>query len=207
MRRVLSAVALVLVTALSGCFETEPRTEAANRGLQPTAGPVSIRVLDGTVAVSGPVGYCIDGEATRESDIEAFVLLVRCRGTLRPAPVLSATITRLPAPDSDDPEALRRLTAFLASPAGRAQLSRTGDPSDVTVQEATYANGTIWLLINDRGNPASFDPTYWRAVLPVGERIVTLSVLAAREHPFERGSGLSLLRSFVMRMTRANAGG
>ncbi|GAB4262081.1 MAG: hypothetical protein Kow0013_07210 [Pararhodobacter sp.] len=206
MRRRLLAAALGLVASLAGCFETEPLSEAASRGLQPTAGPVSIRVLDRSVTVTGPVGYCVDGEATRESDIEAFVLLVRCRGTLRPAPVLSATITRVPAPGADDPQALRRLSAFLATPAGRAQLSRSGDPSDVTVLETTYADGTIWLLIADEGNPEAFDPTYWRAILPVGGRIVTLSVLAAREHPFERESGLSLLRGFVMRMTRANQG-
>jgi hypothetical protein len=189
---------------LSGCFETEPLTEAAERGLQPTAGPSEVVVLDGSVKVVGPIGYCIDTEATRESDIEAFVLLVRCRGTLRPAPVLSATVTGLTAPDNDDPDALRRLTDYLSTPAGRAQLSRSGDPSEVTVEEATYANNAIWLLIEDRGNPASFDDTYWRAVLPIAGRIVTLSVLSAAEHPLDSGSGLATIRSFVTRMRRAN---
>lgn len=196
---------LALCLGLAGCFETEPLTEAASRGLQPTSGPSEITVLNGAVTVTGPTGYCIDTEATRESDIEAFVLLVRCRGTLRAAPVLSATITGLTAPSSDDPDALRRLTQFLSTRAGRAQLSRTGDPADVTVTEATYADNTIWLVLEDRGNPASFDPVYWRAILPIGERIVTLSVLSAREHPLENGSGLATLRGFVTHMRRVNA--
>jgi len=192
--------------AISGCFETEPLTEAASRGLQPASGPTVVSLLDASITVTGPVGYCVDTEATRESDIEAFVLLVRCRVTMRPAPVLSATVTGLTAPTSDDPNALRRLTGFLSTAAGRAQLSRSGDPSDVTVREATYGDNTIWLLIEDTGNPESFDPVYWRAVLPVAGRIVTLSVLAAREHPLESGSGLATLRNFVTRMRRANAG-
>lgn len=197
-------LACLIGFALSACIEAEPLTEAASRGLQPTAGPSEVAVLDRAVMVVGPIGYCVDTEATRESDIEAFVLLVRCRGTLRPAPVLSATVTGLTAPTSEDPGALRRLTRFLSTPAGRAQLSRSGDPSEVTVQEATYANNAIWLLIEDRGNPASFDPTYWRAVLPIAGRIVTLSVLAAREHPLDSGNGLATLRSFVSRMRGAN---
>ena len=189
---------------LTACIENVQLTEAADRGLQPASGPTNIAVLNDAVAVAGPVGYCIDTQATRESDIEAFVLLVRCRGTLRPAPVLTATVTGLPAPDSDDPDSLRRLTNFLSTPAGRAQLSRSGDPADVTVQEITYANSAIWLKIEDSGNPSSFDPTYWRAILPIAGRIVTLSVLAASEHPLENGSGLATLRRFVTRMRRVN---
>lgn len=197
---------LVLLLALSGCFEAAPLREAAERGLQPASGPAQISVLNRSVTVTGPAGYCIDPEATRESSIEAFALLVRCRGTLRPAPVLSATVTGVPAPDSGDPGALRRLTDFLPTPAGRAQLSRSGDPADVTVQQVTMADNAIWLLVTDTGNPASFDPTYWRAVLPIAGRIVTLSVLAAREHPMEPGSGLTILRGFVRRMRAVNGG-
>ncbi|MCB1390138.1 MAG: hypothetical protein KDK12_13495 [Rhodobacteraceae bacterium] len=194
---------LLLLLPLAGCFETAPLTEAATRVLQPASGPAQVRVLNGAVAVTGPAGYCVDVEATRESDIEAFVLLVRCRNTLRPSPVLSATITGL---DTDgNPETFRRLTGFLQSAPGRAQLSRTGDPRDVEVVEATFAEGAIWLLIHDSGNPRAFDETYWRAILPVAGRIVTLSVLAAADHPFERDSGLGILRGFVMRMRAVNA--
>jgi hypothetical protein len=199
------ALMLVLCLSLAGCFENQQLSDAGDRGLQPTSGPARIAVLNQSVSIAGPAGYCVDVEATRESDIEAFALLVRCRGTLRPAPVLSATITSLRAP-ADDLAALHRLAEFLPSPAGRAQLSRSGDPDDVTVQQMTYADGVIWMLIEDRGNPASFDNTYWRAILPVAGRIVTLSVLSAREHPVEQGSGLSVLRSFVMRMRAVNSG-
>lgn len=205
MRRALLPLLLALVLPLSGCFETAPLTEAASRALQPTSGPAELRVLDGAVAVAGPAGYCIDAEATRESDIEAFVLLVRCRYTLRPSPVLSATVTGLSS--DGNPDTFRRLTGFLQSAPGRAQLSRSGDPSDVEVLEATFAEGVVWLLIRDAGNPNSFDETYWRAILPVAGRIVTLSVLAAADHPFERDSGLGILRGFVMRMRAVNARG
>ena len=189
---------------LAGCLETTPLQQAATRGLQPANGPQTIRVIADSMTVSGPAGYCVDIEATQDSGVEAFVLLVRCRGTLRPAPVLSAAITGTPAPDSSDPSQLRRLTDFLATPPGRAQLSRSGDPHDVTVHRATYSDGAIWLLIEDRGNPDSFDNLYWRAILPVSGRIVTLSVLASADHPFDEAAGLALLTRFVMRIRSAN---
>lgn len=204
--RLLKPVGLLISAfLLVGCLETEPLTQAASRGLQPASGPARISVLNDAVSIRGPAGYCIDTEATRESDIEAFALLVRCRGTLNPAPVLSATVTGVPAPDSNDPNALRQLAEFLASAPGRAQLSRSGDPRDVTIRSLRVADRAIWILVHDTGNPSSFDPTYWRAVLPIAGRIVTLSVLAAQEHPMDVESGLSVLRGFVMRMRAANA--
>lgn len=195
---------MLSLIALAGCFETQPLTDAATRVLSPAAGPASVQVLSGSITVAGPGGYCVDTEATRESDIEAFVLLVRCRGTLRPSPVLSATVTRHTA--DDDPEGLRRLVPFLQTAAGRSQLSRSGDPGRIEVLEATFDSGAVWLLIDDDDNPDSFDEVYWRAIVPVAGRVVTLSVLAAAEHPFERESGLAILRGFVMRMQAANAG-
>lgn len=204
--RVRGAVAVATAgVVLSACIETAPLQQAATRGLQPTSGPQQIRVLGDAIAVTGPAGYCVDPEATQDSGVEAFVLLVRCRGTLRPAPVLSAAITGTPAPDSNDPTQLRRLTEFLSTAPGRAQLSRSGDPHDVSVLRASYLDGAIWLLIEDRGNPDSFDDIYWRAILPVSGRIVTLSVLAASEHPFDESAGLALLTRFVMRMRSANS--
>ena len=198
------AGAVFLCLGLSGCFESVPLSQAAVRSLTAVSGPAQVAVLEGAVTIGGPAGYCVDGEATRETDIEAFVLMVRCRVTLRPAPVLSATVTGVPAPASDDPDTLRGLTTFLSTAPGRAQLSRSGDPRDVTVHQATYADNAIWMLIQDTGNPASFDQTYWRAVLPIAGRIVTLSVLSAREHPVDPESALGILRGFVMRMRVIN---
>ena len=199
------ALAAGFLLFLSACIETAPLEDAASRGMQPASGPPQVAVLGQSVNVVGPPGYCVDTEATRESDIEAFVLLVRCRATLRPTPVLSATITRLAAPSDSAPDALRGLTEYLTTATGRAQLSRSGDPRDVTVLETMFADQAVWLLIEDRGNPGSFDPTYWRAILPVADRIVTLSVLAAKDYPLERGAGLATLRGFVTRIRRANA--
>lgn len=162
-------------------------------------------VLRENITVTGPTGYCVDVEATRESDIEAFVLLVRCHATMRPAPVLSATVTNLEAPDSNDPDTLRRLAGFLQTTPGRAQLSRSGDPDDVSLEGAQYRDGAIWMEITDSGNPDSFDPTYWRAILPISGRVVTVSVLSAREHPLDSGGGQTMLRDFVRQMRRANS--
>lgn len=195
---------LALITALGGCFETGSLNEAAGRGIRHASGPGFVEVLDGAVTVAGPSGYCVDVEATRESDIEAFVLLARCHPTMRPAPVLSATVTSVRAPSSNDPDTLRRLAEFLETSAGRAQLSRSGDPADVRIESISYRSGVIWMHIQDQSNPDSFDPNYWRAILVVGGRVVTLSVLWAREHPVEVSSARSVMLDFVRQMRRRN---
>lgn len=191
---------------LAACFETVSLNRAASRASSESSGPAETAVLDGALTVTGPAGYCVDPEATRESDTEAFVLLVRCSATARNAPVLSATVTAIDAPAGSDPETLRRLAAFVGSDLGRAQLSRTGRPADVRIDQTLVEGGVLWLRIHDRGNPAAFDPAYWRAILPIAERVVTLSVLSARANPVGRERELLVLRDFVSRMRARNPG-
>ena len=57
--------------ALAGCFETAPLTQAASRALALAAGPAEVNVLRSSITVAGPAGYCVDVEATRESELEA----------------------------------------------------------------------------------------------------------------------------------------
>jgi len=192
---------------LAACFESAPLSQAANRSSEATAGPAGpavVAVLDGSVTVAGPAGYCVDQSATRESDSEAFILMVRCSATHRNSPILSATVTGFSAPGTTDPDNLIRLGQFLQTSMGRAQLSRSGDAADVRIDDVRVEDGALWLRIHDQANPDTFDPAYWRVILPVAERVVTLSVLSAREHPVTSERGLAVLRSFVARMRSHN---
>ena len=190
---------------LAGCFENESLSRASSGGGDAVAGPAAVSVLDGSVMVAGPAGYCVDDTATRESESEAFVRLVRCAATRRNSPILSATVTALMAPGSAAPENLARLGAFLDTRGGRTQLSRRGDAGDVRIVQTRVEDGARWLRIEDDGNPDTFEPGYWRAIMPVADRVVTLSVLSARAHPVGEERSLRALHGFVTAMRNHNA--
>lgn len=199
--RSLIAACLLL---LAGCFETDSLRQAGTR--QGQAGPSSIEVLNGALTVAGPGGYCIDEQATREAATQVFVLLVRCEASSRPTPVLGATVTGVAAPGADTPEALTTLAEFVRSAPGLAHLARSGRAGDVRLDDLQIRDGALWLAIHDRGNPDPFGPDYWRAILPVSDRMVTLSVLSARDHPIGAERSLGILQDFVAAMRRANSG-
>ncbi|MCC5971297.1 MAG: hypothetical protein JJU15_15240 [Pararhodobacter sp.] len=199
------ATLVVASLLLAACFESVSLSRATSRGGEDTSGPSAVAVLDGSVTVTGPAGYCVDETATRESDTEAFVLLVRCAATSRNSPILSATVTGQMAPGTAAPENLARLGAFLDTRGGRVHLSRSGNAADVQIIETRVDDGMLLLRIEDSGNPDTIEPGYWRAILPVAERVITLSVLSSRAHPVGEERSLMVLRDFVLAMRSRNA--
>ncbi len=191
-----------LVLLLAGCFEAAPLARFTDREAEP--GPTRLSVFDGALTVAGPEGYCVDRNSTVENASEAFVLLVACRASERQRPVLAATVTALPAEAARGTENLRTLMTAVTSEAGRGHLSRSGQAGDVRIESAAIENGAIWLRINDRGSPETFAPDYWRAILPVGGRVVSLSVLDARAAPGSAEEGRAILRGFAARMRTVN---
>lgn len=188
------------VTLLAGCLENASLSRLTGR--ETARGPASAQVLNGAVTVTGPRGYCIDESATRETGAEAFVLLARCVSARRTTPVLSASVTALGL--GDWAPNMAELAQFLATDAGRGHLSRSGRAEDLTILHSGHDPHTIWLLLEDRANPAAFEPVYWRAIVPVAGRVVTLSVLSARENPVDMQSAEGVLRAFVAAIRSAN---
>lgn len=205
-RRALTSGLLAALMLLAGCFENVSIERAASRVGLAASGPSSVSVLDGALTVTGPDAYCIDDEATREGERQAFVLLARCRTSRQPSPVLSATVSGQAAPGTGTPAELQRLADYLSSPSGRAQLSRSGEADQVRIEEMLMQDGALFLRIHDEGNPQALHPAYWRAIMPLSERVVTLSVMSARDHPVGSAAELQALRDFVGSMRRANDG-
>ncbi len=193
-----------LLLFLAGCFEAAPLSRFSSRDAVP--GPAILPVLGGSVTVTGPEGYCIDSRSTVEGDSEAFVLLIRCRNNERRRPVLGATVTALPAEAATGAANLSALMETVTGEMGRGYLSRSGRAEDVRIVESRIESGAVWLRIEDASTPETFAPGYWRAVLPVGARVVSLSVLDVRGTSGTRAAGLSILQDFVARMRAANPG-
>lgn len=197
-RRALAALAALLM--LAGCFETEALSRIGPRAAG--SGPGAIAVLDGAVTVAGPDGFCVDESATREAGQNAFVLLRRCRGSR--GPVLSVTVTDQRVPEGDRSTQLDALAGFLATDAGRGQLGRRGRAGDVAIDQISLRDGALWLYLTDIGNPEGFEAGYWRAVLPVAGRLVTLSSMSLRENPSSREASESAMTGLIETLRRRN---
>lgn len=185
--KTLCAVSLV---ALSGC-QLEPGTGAAR----------SAPILDGAIQIGVPAGYCIDGGASREARDGAVILMGRCTDGAKAIPALlsvsigqggSAGVMTAGGP---------ALAAFFSSAQGRATLSRDGRASDIRVIEALGAGDAFLLHLTDRSIGE-----YWRAVIGLKGRLVTISATGTPDLPLAPADGRKVLNAAIEAMRRANSG-
>jgi len=171
-------------------------------GCQMAAMPLLTRptaLLGGAFSVAGPRGYCVDPAATREQDDTAVVLMGRCRGALAVAPAL-LTMSVGPAASSGVLAAGgAALTTYFSSPEGRAALSRTGTAADVTVIEALGAGDAYLLHLNDVAVGE-----YWRAVVGLKGRLVTISANGTEDTPLSPMVGRDLVDATLAALHRVN---
>lgn len=166
-----------------------------------------------TVKVAPPKGFCI----SEGSGTTGLVLMGTCAGMKGAAAAPGgqpAILTAMIGPQGSGAPIEGQgaaLQAFFSSSQGRAALSRSGRAGSVQVlQTAVIADadrGEVFILrVRDvtpfPGGQATED--YWRALLPLGDRMVTLTVLGLVAQPLEPKAGLALLRDFVAAMRRAN---
>ncbi len=175
--------ALTVALLLSGC-------------VTPTGTPKAAPVLGGAVQVGVPAGYCIDRAAGREDGDTAVVVMGKCAegSTALPA-VLTAAIG--PAASAGVlAGGGQALAAYFTSDAGRAALSRSGRASTVTIVQAKGVGAAFVMRIRDRDAGE-----YWRGVVPVAGRLVTITVDALGADP---AAGETLLTRSLDAMLRAN---
>ena len=175
--------------------------------------PLRVTVDGRALVVTGPPGYCVDRSASREGPEGAFVLLGSCAalGGGRAAPkggpaVLIATIAPGASAEGLGPEGFAGLTTFFASDPGRAALSRAGTAESVQLLGALSVGDVLYLRITDQAAAGgqALEPEYWRAILPLRGRMVTLSVLSEAGRPLPSDAARAVLEAFVARMQAAN---
>lgn len=155
------------VAALMGLCACQP---GAGLPALPGAAPTPVAVLNGSLNVTGPKGYCADPATVTETEDSAVVFVGRCvaGNGVRPAVV---TVT---AGASGSGIAMASgggsLAAFFASDAGRATLARSGQAEDVKIGTAIGAKGLFLMRIEDQA-----EGTYWRGMLALGGRLVSIS--------------------------------
>jgi hypothetical protein len=183
-----SAAALVVVLIGTGC-------QMANSPLAPP--PTA--VLDGAVSVAGPRGYCVDPAATHELADAAVALIGRCPGALAVTPAL-LTMTVGPAASAGVLAAGGpAMTEYFTSAEGRAALSRSGQALDVRVIAAVGVGDAYLLHLQDRAVGE-----YWRAVVGLNGRLVTVSANGTQGAPLPPPVGRALLDATLIALRRVN---
>lgn len=179
---------LLVVLALAGC-DLVSTTPAARQ----------VSVLDGKIHVRAPQFYCVDTQTARSSADTAVVLIGPCtQGGHVAAALVTVTIGRLASAGVMLAEA-ETLRAFMSSDAGRRALSRSGRARDVEVLESGVVKGRLLLHLNDR-----LAGEYWRAVIGINGRLVTISASGAEGAPLTSQAGRKLVDETVDALIAAN---
>lgn len=195
---------LILVGALGlqGCVE--------GSGGRPA--PQSVRVADGQLTLSGPEGFCVDTAESRTGKRGSFVLFGSCASlsgspfAARPQDpaILTATVVGETGAgfDARSPQ----LASFLGSARGRAAVSRSGKAASVRILGLSAADNVLYIRLSDSAPAAgqSVEAEYWRALLAVGPRIISLSVLGLQSKPLPSAKKRAILERFVARVRSAN---
>ncbi|MEI6098205.1 MAG: hypothetical protein WCS20_07880 [Alphaproteobacteria bacterium] len=158
-----------------------------------------ITILDGQITVRAPQFYCVDRQASRAGKDTAVVLIGRCAVKDHVAAAV-VTVTVGGAASGGvmlaGAEALRQ---FLRSSDGRKVLSRSGRVEDVAVLQSGVVDGTLMLHLND-----ALAGEYWRAIIGLRGRLVTVSALGPEVAPLPPEHGRHLVEQTVAALNKAN---
>ncbi|MBP7001429.1 hypothetical protein [Amaricoccus sp.] len=173
------------------------------------AGPdrATITVAGRDVTIAAPRGFCVDPAATNVSASGAFVLASDCallgsegvlgEGDADPLDaVLTASVSAAQLPASGT---LPDIERFVATPAGRAALGRSGRPERIKVLATRTRGEVLYVLVEDRGPQpiAGIEPRFWRAFLAVDGRMTVLTVLGFEGAGVDPTAGLALIQRFA----------
>ena len=159
----------------------------------------SAPVLGGALQIGVPPGYCIDGSASRERGDNAVILMGRCNDGARAIPALVSVSIGQAASGGVMTAGGAALAAFFTSRQGRATLSRDGRASDIKVIEALGVGDAFLLHLQDRRAG-----DYWRAVIGVKGRLVTVSATGTPDLPLTAADSRKVLESVLAVLRKAN---
>lgn len=179
----IGAAALVLMLGLQAC-------------VAPGGGGGTVAMFGGEMKAAAPAGYCIEPTASSAQGDSAVVLMGRCGGAEGVAPALITVSIGGPGSSAVLKTGAKALSDYFLSAAGRAALARDGRAGSVKVVQTSVADGALMLRVADRtvGD-------YWRAILGLKGRLVTISVTAP-----DPETGRTLLEAAMAAMRRANPG-
>lgn len=187
--------AVIAVVALAGC---EPAAMMGSMGI--AAPPRATEVLDGSVSVRPPRGYCVDPASGQEAEDTAVVMAGRCSDKVPVDPAIMTVSIGRSGSAATLAAGGAALSEYFTSAEGRVALSRSGRANDVRITKA-YSKGPAFLLhVQDRVAGG-----YWRSVLGIRGRLVTVSITAPPGSELDEAAGEVLIEAMLSSLTRGNA--
>ncbi len=178
---------LLVFCALAGCVAG-------------SAGSHATPVLGGALQIGVPAGYCIDSKVSRETSDGVVMLMGRCTDAVKAKPALISVSVGQGGSAGVMTAGGPALTAFFNSDQGRAALSRDGRAENLKIVEAVGVDDAFLMHLQDRNAG-----DYWRAVIGVKGRLVTVSATGTEEVPLPQDQGRALVETTLDALRRANA--
>ncbi|NDR55533.1 hypothetical protein [Aliiruegeria sabulilitoris] len=174
----------------------------------PLTGWTRLPVLDETLVISAPNGYCIDPLASLSGHRAAFVLMASCRsvtGDLRAArPEIAGLLTTSVDGQAGPFPSQGELSRFFESPKGRAALSRTGNAEAMELGAMFSRRGVLFLRADERGEDPALGGASWRAVFELKGHMVTATLRDLVGQPIEDSEGFQVVEELVDAILLAN---
>lgn len=159
----------------------------------------SVSMLNDTMQIGLPRGYCIDKNASKDNGTTAVAFLGRCASTAKTQPALISIAIGAPGSAGVMLASGQDLSAFFTSNVGRKTLSRNSRARDVRVISASGSDNLLRLRLFDA--PIG---EYWRGITAIRGRLVTISTIGSREQPLDPIEGRKLLDATLSRMQAVN---
>jgi hypothetical protein len=183
---------LALILFLAAC-QMEPG------GFAPAGQTRVISVLGGAMQVAAPSGYCVDRKSAREQADGAVVLMGRCSGGSNLAPAVITVTIGAAGSAGVVADGGVALAAFFQTAGGRTALSRAGRADSVQIVQVANSDGAFTLRIAEAGVG-----DYWRAIVGISGRLVTLSVQGPAGSKLDPATGRKLLGASLLAMRKVN---
>lgn len=165
----------------------------------PQDATTQVAVLGGEVRIRAPKSYCVDTRSAKSVDDTAVVLIGRCNASGQVAAALVTVTVGRSASAGVMLASTEALRSFMSSPNGRRVLSRSGRAEDVEVLESGVLDGRLMLHLKDL-----IAGDYWRAIIGVNGRLVTISASGAEGILLTPDQGRKLVEQTVAAVRDAN---
>lgn len=175
---------------------------------QVAIGATSLPVLEDSVVISAPNGYCIDPLATLAGQRAAFVMMGSCRAITGDVhatePQVHGLLTASVGGGAKALPSHGELSRFFASPDGRAALSRTGDPKGMELGTSYSRGGVFYLHASEYDGDPAMGGQSWRAVFEINGRTVTATLRDLPGHPIPANEGFRTVERLVDQIIAAS---
>ncbi len=156
-------------------------------------------VMGGAVNVAAAPGYCVDRQASRETDTQAVVIIGRCSDRSTGLAAVVTVAVGAPGSAVSLNAGAPALAEYFASEAGRATLGRDGNAAAVRIRDIRTVDGRLILHLDDAATGET-----WRTLFGLRGRLVSVSVSPATLRGKTGEAGKALLERSTTAMIRQN---